>query len=80
MSDGWLAAIYIAVFVVLGLVIAVVVISRTRIAVARATEAQVQQYREVAERAAAAQREVAEELARLTDRVAAVEALMRSVG
>jgi hypothetical protein len=80
MSDGWLAAIYIAVFVVLGLVIAVVVISRTRIVVARATETQVQQYREVAERAAAAQREVAEELARLTDRVAAVEALMRSVG
>jgi len=80
MSDGWLAAIYIAVFVVLGLVIAVVVISRTRITVARATEAQVQQHREVAERAAAAQREVAEELARLTDRVAAVEALMRSVG
>jgi hypothetical protein len=80
MSDGWLAAIYIAVFVVLGLVIAVVVISRTRITVARATEAQVQQYREVAERAVAAQREVADELARLTDRVAAVEALMRSVG
>jgi hypothetical protein len=80
MSDGWLAAIYIAVFVVLGLVIAVVVISRTRIVVARAAEAQVQHYREVAERAAAAQREVAEELARLTDRVAAVEALMRSVG
>jgi hypothetical protein len=80
MSDGWLAAIYIAVFVVLGLVIAVVVISRTRIVVARAAEAQVQHYREVVERAAAAQREVAEELARLTDRVAAVEALMRSVG
>jgi hypothetical protein len=80
MGDGWLAAIYIAVFVVLGLVIAVVVISRTRIVVARATEAQVQQYREVAKRAAAAQQGVADELARLTDRVAAVEALMRSVG
>jgi hypothetical protein len=80
MGDGWLAAIYIAVFVVLGLVIAVVVISRTRTVVARAAGTQVQQYREVAERAAAAQREVADELARLTDRVAAVEALMRSVG
>lgn len=80
MSDGWLAAIYIAVFVVLGLVIAVVVISRARVVVAHATEAQAQQYREVAERAAAAQRAVAEELTRLTDRVAAVEALMRSVG
>ena len=79
MGDAWLAATYIAVIIVLGLVAAVVVASRGRIAVARAADAHVQQYREVAERSAAAQREVAEELARLTERVAAVETLLRSV-
>jgi hypothetical protein len=66
--------------VVLGLVVAVVVISRARVAATRCSEAQAQQYREVAERVAAAQQGVADELARLTDRVAAVETLMRSVG
>jgi hypothetical protein len=79
MNDAWLAATYIAVIVVLGLVTAAVVVSRAKIATARATSTHVEQYRTVAESSAASQREVAAELARLTDRVAAVEALLRSV-
>lgn len=80
MGDAWLAATYIVVIVVLGLVITAVVVSRGRVATARAAGTQLEQYREVAERSAAAQRAVAEELARLTDRMAEVETLLRSVG
>lgn len=80
MGDAWLAATYIAVVLVLGLVTATVVVSRGRIAVARATDGQAREYREIAERSATAQRQAAEEIARLTERVAAVETLLRSVG
>jgi hypothetical protein len=80
MNDGWLAATYIAVFVVLGLVAATVVVSRARVATARTTSAHADRYRELAESSAASQREIAAELARLTERVAAVENLLRSVG
>jgi hypothetical protein len=79
MSDGWLAATYITVVVVLGLMAAAVVVTRGRIAVARAGQGQAELYREVAERAATSQREVADELAALTERLGAVESLLRSV-
>ncbi|AGL18506.1 hypothetical protein [Actinoplanes sp. N902-109] len=80
MSDSWLAATWIAVIVVLGLVAATVVVSRARVAGARAAGSHLEQYRAVTEAATASQREVAAELARLTERVAAVESLLRSVG
>ncbi|MFI5937329.1 hypothetical protein [Actinoplanes sp. NPDC051494] len=79
MSDAWLAATYITVVAVVGLMVTAVVITRGRVVTARASGEQAQKYREVAERAAASEQAVAEELAELTRRVAAVESLLRSV-
>lgn len=80
MNDTWLAVTWVAAFVVIGVVIAVTVTARAGVARARAKAEAGQRYQELAERCAAGQQQTAEELGRLTERVAAVEKLLRDVG
>lgn len=80
MSDPWIAAIYIAAFIAIGAIVAVGMLARARTAQARADAEHAQQYRDLVVRNASAQDRVAAELARLTERVAAVEKLLRDVG
>ncbi len=80
MSDGWLALTWIVVIGVLGVAVAAVVLARARVAAARAGAADGERYRQLAERCAAGQQQAAAELGRLTERLAAVEKLLRDVG
>lgn len=80
MTDPWIAAIYIAAFIALGAVIAVAVLARARTAQARADTDNGKRHRDLVAHQSAAQEQVAAELARLTERVAAIEKLLREVG
>lgn len=80
MSDPWIAAIYVTAFVVIGVIIAVVVLARARTAQALADADNAERYRSLAEQSATSQQQAAAELARLSERVAAVEKLLREVG
>ncbi len=80
MSDAAIATIYIAAFVVIGLVVGVIATARVRIAQARANAEHLQRYQQLADHAAASQRHAAEEVARLSERVGAIEKLLRDVG
>jgi hypothetical protein len=79
MSGLSLALTYISLFVVVGAVVAVITLARARTSVARAGGEQLQHYRELAERCATEQQRTADELEQLTDRLAAVEKLLRDV-
>lgn len=80
MSDAWLAAVWISVVIVVGLVVGVVLLARARTAQAQADAQNRQRYQDLAEQSAASQQQTAAELARLTERVAAIEKLLRDVG
>jgi membrane-bound lytic murein transglycosylase MltF len=80
MSDSWLAVTYMLIVVVVGAVVAVVLVTRARVAQARADTDHVRHYQELAERCADSQRQLAGEVSRLTERVAAIEKLLREVG
>jgi hypothetical protein len=84
MNDIALAITYIGVIAVLGTVVAVIALARARVAQARSGAEHLQRYRQFAERCTADQQRAAEELGRLTDRLAdrlaAVEKLLREVG
>ena len=54
--------------------------ARVRIAQARANAEHLQRYQQLADHAAASQRHAAEEVARLSERVGAIEKLLRDVG
>jgi hypothetical protein len=64
----------------LGIVIAVIVASYFRLQAHRADAVALAHYRKLAEDAVDNQRELREQLAKLTDKVQAVEQLMRDVG
>jgi hypothetical protein len=80
MSDGWLALTWIVVIAVFGAVVAAVVLARARTAAARAGAADDERYRQLAERCTASQQQAAAELGRLTERLTAVEKLLRDIG
>jgi hypothetical protein len=80
MNDTALAITYISIIAVIGAVVAVVIVTRSRVAQARANAEQVRRYQELADRCVAGQRQTAEELTRLTERIAAIEKLLREVG
>lgn len=80
MNDGWLAIIWVALFVVVGAVFAVGMLLRARTVQARADAQLQQRYRELAEQSVASQEATAAQLAELTSRVAAVERLLKEVG
>lgn len=80
MSDASLSTIYVTLFLVIGAVIAVATVNRARTAQARANSEQTQQYRELLERVTSSQEHAADALARLTERVASMEAMLKDVG
>ncbi len=73
-------AIPLGILLILGAVIAVIVASYFRLQGHRADAVAMAQYRKLAEEAVANQRELRDELAKLTDKVQEVERLMREVG
>lgn len=79
MSEYSLAITYVSLFVVLGATVAVIALARARTSTARAGAEHLQRYRELAERCASEQHRTADELEQLTDRLAAVEKLLRDV-
>jgi hypothetical protein len=79
--DGTTLSILIVGLVIVGVVIApVYMLTRARVAQAHADTENRQRYRELAEQSAAGQQQVVAELARLTERVAAIEKLLKEVG
>jgi hypothetical protein len=79
--DGTFLSILIVGLVVVGVVVApVYMLTRARIAQAKADTENRQRYRELAEQSAASQQQVVAELARLTERVATIEKLLKDVG
>jgi TPP-dependent 2-oxoacid decarboxylase len=70
----------IGIIVVVGAVIAVIVASYFRLQGHRADAVAMAHYRKLAEEAVANQQELRDQLAKLTDKVQAVEQLMREVG
>jgi uncharacterized membrane protein len=79
--DGNTLAILIVGLVVVAAIGApIYMLTRARVAQAQADTENRQRYRELAEQSAAGQQQVAAELARLTERVAAIEKLLRDVG
>jgi F0F1-type ATP synthase epsilon subunit len=73
-------AISVGIVAVVGAVIAVVVSSYFRLQSHRADAVAMANYRKLAEEAVANQQELRDQLARLTEKVQAVEQLMREVG
>jgi uncharacterized protein YbjQ (UPF0145 family) len=80
MNDTALAVTWIGIVAVVGLVIATIVLARSRVAQARLGAGHLRRYEELAERCAAEQQRAAAELARLAERLGAVEKLLRDVG
>jgi F0F1-type ATP synthase epsilon subunit len=73
-------AISVGIVAVVGAVIAVIVSSYFRLQSHRADAVAMANYRKLAEEAVANQQELRDQLARLTEKVQAVEQLMREVG
>ncbi len=73
-------AISVGIVAVVGAVIAVVVSSYFRLQSHRADAVAMANYRKLAEEAVANQQELRDQLAKLTEKVQAVEQLMREVG
>jgi hypothetical protein len=72
--------LWIGVALIIGGVLAVIVSSYFRLLSHRAEAAAMAQYRKLAEEAVANQRELRDQLTQLTQKVQAVEQLMREVG
>jgi Tfp pilus assembly protein PilO len=72
--------LWIGVAIIIGGVIAVIVSSYFRLLSHRAEAAAMAQYQKLAEEAVANQQELRDQLATLTEKVQAVEQLMRDVG
>jgi hypothetical protein len=72
--------LWIGVAIIIGGVLAVIVSSWFRLLSHRADAAAMAQYRKLAEEAVANQQELRDQLAKLTEKVQAVEQLMREVG
>jgi FlaG/FlaF family flagellin (archaellin) len=72
--------LWIGVALIIGGVLAVLVSSYFRLLSHRADAAAMTQYRKLAEEAVANQQELRDQLAKLTEKVQAVEQLMREVG
>ena len=72
--------LWIGVAIIIGGVLAVIVSSWFRLLSHRADAAAMTQYRKLAEEAVANQEELRDQLAKLTEKVQAVEQLMREVG
>jgi len=72
--------LWIGVAIIMGGVLAVIVFSFFRWLSHRADAAAMVQYRKLAEESVANQQELREQLAKLTEKVQAVEQLMREVG
>ena len=70
----------IGILAILGAVVAVIVSSYFRLQGHRADAVAMAQYRKLAEEAVANQQELRDQLAKLTEKVQAVEQLMREVG
>lgn len=81
-TNGLIAAITIpiGILLVIGGVIAVIVASYFRLQSHRADAVAMAHYRKLAEDAVANQQELRDQLAKLTEKVQAVEQLMRDVG
>ena len=73
-------AISVGIVAVVGAVIAVIVASYFRLQSHRADAVAMANYRKLAEEAVANQQELRDQLAKLTEKVQAVEQLMREVG
>lgn len=80
MNDTALAVTWIGIVAIVGVVIAVVVLARTRVTQARLGAQHLRRYGELAERCTADQQRAAAELARLAERLGAVEKMLRDVG
>ncbi len=80
MNDPWLAITYIAVFAVIGGVIASWLLARARKSQLVEAHDQIEQYRAALTEQSAANQQVAQELAQVTSRLAAIEGLLRDVG
>lgn len=78
MADMAVAAVWVAVVIVIGGVVAVRIVANARMARAQLDDEG--QYRQLAERVIESQERAATELAELRERVASVEALLRDVG
>ena len=72
--------LWVGVAIIIGGVLAVIVSSWFRLLSHRADAVAMAQYRQLAEEAVANQRELRDQLAKLTEKVQAVEQLMREVG
>lgn len=80
MNDPWLALTYIAIFAVLGGVLAAWLLARTRRAQVQETAERNEEYRSALATQSAANEHVAGELSRVSERLAAIEKLLRDVG
>ncbi len=82
MTDVLAAVVWVALFLIIGVVVAVGLIMRARTAIARAqADADLQQrYQQLAERAIDSQQGVEARLEELTQRVVAIEKLLKDVG
>jgi hypothetical protein len=86
MDESWVPLIVVSAIVIMVIAIVLGMVGRTgmkadaRKAQARADAANNERYRELAEQCALSQRQAAAELARLAERVAAIEKLLRDVG
>lgn len=78
MADMAVAAVWIAVVIVIGGVVAVRIVTNARMARAHLDDED--RYQQLAERVIESQNRAADELAELRERVASVEALLRDVG
>jgi hypothetical protein len=80
MDSSTLSILIVGLALVGAVVAPVYLLSRARVAQAQADAEGRRRYQALAEQSAAGQQQVAAELARLTERVAAIEKLLREVG
>lgn len=80
MNDPWLAVTYVAIFAVIGGVLAAWLLARTRKAQVLDAVERTEEYRAALATQSAANDRVARELAQVTDRLTAIEKLLRDVG
>lgn len=80
MNDAWLAATYIAIFAVIGGVLAAWLLARTRKAQVQEAIDRTEEYRSALTTQSTANERVADELSQVNERLAAIEKLLRDVG
>lgn len=80
MNDPWLALTYVAIFAVFGGILAAWLLARTRKAQVLDAVERTEEYRTALTAQSAANERVAHELTQVTDRLTAIEKLLRDVG